>query len=139
MKRPPTPQPPARRGFLLLEVVLALAVFGLAATGFAVALNRMAETAAAAQRELRITRVLESTLDEYLSLPTLEEGLTSFRLEDAGIDLDTEIEILDALENENGQLLQEMFRITVTAIWFDRGSWQERSVETWRYGRLYQP
>lgn len=134
--------PPAhrsrRQGFLLLEVVLALAVFGMAATGFAVAMSRMGQSATMVQKELQITRILESTLDETLSLPTLEEGLTSVRLDDLGMDLDTEIELLDELENENGQLLQEMFRITVTAVWYD-GEWQERMVETWRYGRLYQP
>lgn len=131
--------PRGRAGFLLLEVVLALAVFGMAATGFAVAMSRMGQAATMVQKELQITRIMESTLDETLSLPVLEEGLTSIRLEDLGMDLDTEIEILDELENENGQLLQEMFRITVTAHWFDSGQWQERMVETWRYGRLYQP
>jgi len=131
--------PRGRAGFLLLEVVLALAVFGMAATGFAVAMSRMGQAATMVQKELQITRIMESTLDETLSLPVLEEGLTSIRLEDLGMDLDTEIEILDELENENGQLLQEMFRITVTATWFDSGQWQERMVETWRYGRLYQP
>jgi len=35
----------ASRGFLLLEMVLALAVFGMAATGFVVALHRMSATA----------------------------------------------------------------------------------------------
>jgi prepilin-type N-terminal cleavage/methylation domain-containing protein len=131
-RRPPS-------GFVLLEVVLALAVFGMAATGFAVAMNRMGQAASLVQKELQITRILESTLDETLSLPVLEEGLTSVRIEDLGMDLETEIEILDELENENGQLLQEMYRITVTAHWFDAGQWQERMVETWRYGRLYQP
>ena len=68
------PVHPVKRGFLLLEMVLALAVFGIAATGFAVALHRMADVAALAQSELRITRILDSALDETLSLPVLEEG-----------------------------------------------------------------
>ena len=58
------------RGFLLLEMVLALAVFGIAATGFAVALHRMSDVAALAQSELRITRILDSALHETISLPT---------------------------------------------------------------------
>ena len=74
MKPPPHS---VRRGFLLLEMILALAVFGMAATGFAVALHRMASVAALAQSELRITRILDSALDETLSLPTLEEGVTN--------------------------------------------------------------
>jgi hypothetical protein len=130
-----------RRGFLLLEMVLALGVFGIAATGFAVALNRMAAAANLAQKELRITRILDSTLDETLSLPVLEEGETESEIgEDENIiKLLTTIELLDEMENEDGQLLQEMYRIEVKAIWSENRESQERSVETWRYGRMYQP
>ena len=136
-----SPLQPARRnrGFLLLEMVLALAVFGIAATGFAVALNQMAKAASLAQSELRITRVLESALDETLSIPVLEEGVTNSTVGDTGIELDTTIELLKELENEDGQLLQEMYLIKVEARWFENGQWQERAVDTWRYGRMYQP
>lgn len=120
-------------------MVLALAVFGIAATGFAVALNQMAKAASLAQSELRITRVLESALDETLSIPVLEEGVTNSTVGDTGIELDTTIELLKELENEDGQLLQEMYLIKVEARWFENGQWQERAVDTWRYGRMYQP
>lgn len=134
------PHIPARRGgFLLLEMVLALAVFSIAATGFVVALHRMGNTASLAQSELRITRILDSALDETLSLPVLEEGTTNTPVGETGIELDTTIELLEEMENEDGQLLQEMYRIEIIAKWFDNGQWQERMVETWRYGRMYQP
>lgn len=132
-------QPAKNRGFLLLEMVLALAVFGIAATGFAVALHQMAAAAQLAQSELRITRILDSALDETLSLPVLEEGVTTFSVGDTGIELATTIAVLDELQNEEGQMLQEMYAITIDARWFDNGEWQSRSVETWRYGRMYQP
>ncbi len=128
-----------KRGFLLLEMVLALAVFGIAATGFAVALRRMANVAALAQSELRITRVLESALDEALSVPVLEEGVTESEVGSTGIDLVTTVELLKELETEDGQLLQEMYSIKVEAKWFENGQWQNRVVDTWRYGRMYQP
>lgn len=128
-----------RRGFLLLEMILALAVFGIAATGFAVALNRMASAAELAQSELRITRILDSALDETLSLPVLEEGVVTTSVGETGIELDTTISLLEEMQNEEGQFLQEMFHINVTAKWYENGSWYDRSVETWRYGRMYQP
>ena len=128
-----------RRGFLLLEMILALAVFGIAATGFAVALRKMADVASLAQSEMRITRILESALDETLSLPVLEEGVIESTVGETGIDLITTVELLDEMENEEGQLLQEMYRIEVVAKWFENGEWQDRMVETWRYGRMYQP
>ena len=130
---------PVRRGFLLLEMVLALGVFGIAATGFAVALKRMAQAAQLAQSELRITRILDSALSETLSLPVLEEGVTNSSVGETGIELDTMISLLEDLETEEGQPLAEMYRIEVVARWYENGVWQERAVDTWRYGRMYQP
>lgn len=129
----------SRRGFLLLEMILALAVFGIAATGFAVALHRMAGAAALAKSELRITRILDSALDEALSVPTLEEGVTNTQVGDTGIELETTVKLLEDLQTQEGQPLPEMYLINVTAKWFDSGEWHDRSVETWRYGRMYQP
>lgn len=128
-----------RRGFLLFEMVLALAVFGIAATGFVVALHRMSTLATLAQNELRITRILDSALDEALSLPTLEEGVTNTTVAETGVELDTTVELLKEMENQDGQFLQEMYRIEVRARWFENANWQERTVETWRYARMYQP
>lgn len=130
---------PVRRGFLLLEMVLALGVFGIAATGFAVALKRMAQAAQLAQSELRITRILDSALDETLSLPVMEEGETSASVGETGIELNTTISLLEDLETEEGQPLAEMFRIEIVARWYENNEWQERGVDTWRYGRMYQP
>lgn len=133
------PARPLKRGFLLLEMILALAVFGIAATGFAVALHRMADAASLAQSELRITRILESALDESLSLPTLEEGTTNSTVGETGIELDTTISLLEDLENEEGLQLDQMYLIKVEARWFENGEWHKRSVETWRNAKMYAP
>lgn len=135
----PSPCHPISRGFLLLEMVLALGVFSIAATGFVVALHRMGDLAALSQSELRITAILDSALEETVSLPTLEEGKTTTQLEGSGIELITTIEPIEDLLNEDGQALQEMFRIHILARWFENDGWQERTAETWRYGRMYQP
>jgi type II secretory pathway pseudopilin PulG len=124
---------------MLLEVVMAIAIFSIAATGFVVALHSMGNAAQLVQSELRITRILESALDETLSLPVLEEGVVNTQVGETGIELDTTVKILDQLQNEEGQMLQEMYSITVVAKWFENGQAHERSVDTWRYGRMYQP
>lgn len=127
-----------KRGFLLLEMVLALGVFGIAATGFAVALKRMAQAAQLAQSELRITRILDSALDETLSLPTMEEGETSTTVGETEIELLTTIKLIEDLQTEEGQQLAEMYHIEIKAKWFENGEWHDRSVDTWRNGRMYQ-
>jgi type II secretory pathway pseudopilin PulG len=126
-------------GFLMLEVVLAIAIFGVAATAFSVAIHRMASAADLAQNELRITRILESALDENLSIPTLQEGTTTTPVGNTGIEIITKIELIQDLENQDGQVLQELYRVTVIARWFHNNEWKERAAETWRYARLYQP
>ncbi len=131
-------QPSYRRGFLLLEMVLALAVFGIAATGFAVALHKMAALAGLAQSELRITRILDSALDETLSLPTLKVGKSNSSVGETEIELNTTIQLLEDLKNEEGQALQGMYQIKIEAKWYADGQWQQRNVETWRYGSMYQ-
>lgn len=132
--------PPKRRsGFLLLEVVLALAVFAIACTGLTVAFHRMADAARLAQSELRITRILDSALTEQFTFPNIEEGITQIPVEGTDIELDVVIVPIEDLESEEGELLQNMFHITVTANWFENGAWQSRSAETWRYNLVYQP
>ena len=127
------------RGYLLLEVVLAIAVFAIACTGLTVAFHRMAAAASLAQSELRITRILDSALTEQLSLPMLEEGVTQVPVEGSDIELDVVIEPIEDMENQDGELLQQMFHIRIIANWYENGAWQERSAETWRYNPMYQP
>lgn len=127
------------KGFLLLEVVLALAVFAIACTGLTVAFHRMAGAASLAQSELRITRILDSALTEQLSMPTLEEGVAQIPVEGTDIELDVVIEPVEDMENQDGELLQQMFHIKIIANWYENGAWQERSAETWRYNPMYQP
>lgn len=114
-------------------------MFAIAATGMAVSFHRMGEAASLAQTEMRITRLLDSALTEQLSYPTLEEGVTQIPVEGTDIELDVEIAPLEELENQEGELLQNMYHIKITANWFAKGAWQSRSAETWRYNLMYQP
>lgn len=125
-------------GFALLEVVLALLLFAIVGTSLSTALNSVGRIAGDARREMSLTRLIDSELRAAMSLPQLEEGVTTKVLDEKGIEIETLIEPLEELENENGQILQQMFRIQVKAVWWENNDWQEVSAETWRYERLYQ-
>ncbi|MFY7817232.1 MAG: hypothetical protein ACOVRB_02600 [Akkermansiaceae bacterium] len=128
------------RGYLLLEVVLAMGIFALAATGYTVALQKAADASDMAAREMQITRILQSALDEAISVPNLEEGeMPAQKLEERDIEIVTMYEKMEEMENIDGQLLQDMWRITVTAYFMQGETEMSRSAVTWRYGRLYQP
>ncbi|NIP96426.1 MAG: hypothetical protein GWO24_24540 [Akkermansiaceae bacterium] len=125
-------------GFALLEVVLALLLFAIVGTSLSTALNSVGRIAGDARREMSLTRLIDSELRAAMSLPQLEEGVTTKVLDEKGIEIETLIEPLEEIENENGQILQQMFRIQVKAVWWENNDWQEVSAETWRYERLYQ-
>jgi Tfp pilus assembly protein PilV len=127
------------RGYLLLEVVLAMGVFAMAATGFTVALQKAADASDMAAREMQITRILQSSLDEALAVPVLEEGEITQKLEERNIDIVILYEKIEDMENQDGQLLQNMWRVTVTAYFLQGTTEMSRTAVTWRYGQLYQP
>lgn len=138
MRTNPSVSRPAR-GYLLLEVVLAMGIFALAATGFTIALQKAADASDMAAREMQVTRMLQSSLDAAISIPVLEEGETTEQLEERQMEIVTKYEKMEEMENQDGQLLQDMWRITVTAYFFQGNTELSRTAVTWRYGRLYQP
>lgn len=136
----------ARRGYVLLEIVIAMGLFAAVSVSLVKALHVTSQTSILIQDDMRIQRVLRSALTDALSNPQLEESDQTVDLaEITGDDLpflsgeiQTLIEPLE-LENEDGQLLQNMFRIKVTFHWFADGEQKQASAETWRYADLYQP
>lgn len=135
-------------GYVLMEIVIALGLFAAVAVSLVKALHMTGDTASTIQDQMRVERVLRSALTDVLSRPNLEEGEEKFTLAEMmeireEFNFPGEIEVLIEpleLENEDGQLLQNMFRIVVTFFWRGAdGEWQERSAETWRYGNLYRP
>lgn len=128
-----------RRGFMLMEVVIATGLFAVVSVGFTLALANASRGAAIVASNVQVTRILDSSLSEALSVPVLEEGETIEELEELSMVVTTTYEPIEDLENKDGQLLQDMWRVTVTVNYTVNYSQLERSAVTWRYGRLYQP
>ncbi len=127
------------RGMILMELVIAMALFGMVALGLMRALSIGAQTAVVGQLELRMLLRLQSTLTEYSKLQRLEEGEFSSDPDDLGVITRTEVVKLDKLENADGQILQDMFHIIVRAEYDNFGTKGEMVADTYRYARLYQP
>jgi type II secretory pathway pseudopilin PulG len=134
-----TPQRRVQGGFLLLEVIIAMTFFCIVVLSLVVALQRTAKAAEIARDEVKLSRILESAMKEAISVPVLEEGTTTAVIDELKLEVDTVVEPLE-LENQDGQMLQGMFRIKVMALMPKDGEWQvERTAETYRYAQLYQP
>lgn len=129
-----------RNGYLLMEVVIALAIFSLVAVGFTKALNKAADASDLAAKSVQITRILSSAMDEAISTPILEEQQIVVDLEERNMTITTLYEpMIEELQNRDEQFLQDMWRITVIGTYMEDGNKIERSMVTWRYGKLYQP
>lgn len=144
-KRQAYPRLLRRPGYVMLEIVIALGLFSAVAVSLVKALHMSSETAANIQDQMEITGVLRSAMTEALSNPNLEEG--TYKVDYSEItgednwDLKGEIETIIEpmeLENEDGQLLQNMFRIEVIYHWQSADGWQQESAETWRNANLYK-
>lgn len=135
------------RGYVLLEIIIALGLFSAVAVSLVKALHTTSQTAGVIQDEMRIAQILRSAMADAVADPFLQEGVAEIDLNELTGDeqsffpgkLKTIVEPME-LENEDGQLLQNMFSIRVIFFWRDNeGEWQEQSAETWRYANLYRP
>ncbi|NNC89833.1 MAG: hypothetical protein HKN82_15355 [Akkermansiaceae bacterium] len=123
-----------------MEAVLALMLFAIVSVALITALNETGRLAYEARREAVLARLLDSELRLAMSVPVLEEGEVDKKLDElGGVEIKTIVEPLEEVENQDGQILQQMFRIEVQAVWWENNDWEEMSVETWRYARLYVP
>ncbi|MGB2186892.1 MAG: hypothetical protein ACPH5P_09490 [Akkermansiaceae bacterium] len=135
------------RGYVLLEIIIAIGLFATVAVSLVKALHMTSNTASVIRDGMRIDRVLRSAMTEALSNPYLEEGTQKVKITDITGDdesflpgeIETIVEPME-LENEDGQVLQNMYRIEVVFYWRGAdGEWNEQRAETWRYGSLYRP
>lgn len=138
------------RGIALIEVIMAVAFFGMAALGLLRALTAMSQAANNAKMELRMTAVLESTLTQFARQPKIEETAKPIISEpdESGVWTTTTItemnekngNLLQTDESEQGgrQQLQQMYHIVVIAHWEAGGQQGEETAETYRYGPLFQ-
>jgi hypothetical protein len=126
-----------RKGFMMMEVIMALFIFALVATSFAQALNSLWRGTTFVKEELVITQIMDSALHEALYLQRLEEGSSEVFVEERDINLETLVVPLE-LENMDGNILQQMWQVTIIARFDQDGIDQERTVRGWRYLPLYR-
>ena len=148
------------KAFILLEVILALALFSMISVGITGALKQIGESAFLSGEELRVQRKLESWLTRYSkadfndqefrdTLPIEEVAGEIFgevpEADEMGVDYYAIVEELEEMytvrdtEDQQAEIkLNNMYRIRIEAIWGERDNPQQRVAETIRYASLYQ-
>ena len=129
---------------VLMEILCAIMIFGMAALGLMRALTVSAQNAIISQQQLRMLLRLQSKLTEYSKYPKIDEIYESNPVsttdpDDFGVSTRTEIIKLDKLETPepNAQPMNDMYQIVVTASYEDFGHFEEVKASTIRYAKLY--
>ncbi len=134
--------PSRRGGMVIMEVLCALLIFGMAVVSLMKALSVSAHTAVVAQQELRMILRLQSTLNETSKYPKIDELYNTEPVkqtdpDDMGVWTKTEIIKLENILNSEGQPLNDLYQIVVWGYYDDFGNIGEVKAETVRYAKLY--
>lgn len=133
----------SRRGFTLLEAMLALFIFSIAVVALIEAINSTGRTSLIARRERQVQARLESLLTEATRSPeflakvrtnqpqelTVKEGDLTFVIRAKPLEL----------KNEDAQPLPDLYVVNATGRWKEGREDQEVSAETWVFPMLYLP
>lgn len=122
-----------------MEVLLALAVFSIAAMALVGTLTQIASVSSDSQRLLEIEQSLESLIDEYGKMPQVRELEEQIKPGSDGVAYRILIQQVKDLQNQDGRFLQNTFRIQATARWDDGGGPVEINAETYRYAGAFLP
>ena len=102
------------RGFVMLEIVMALGLFALVAVGMTQALDQIAQTSKLARQEAQLLRALDSALAQVVHLPEFKKPSYTFPENDEGIEASAQIERVELYTQEKA-MLDKMYRIQVEA------------------------
>ena len=121
------------RGYALLDVVLAMALFALTVTGLVGVLQSINETSAELARDRMIQHQLTSLLAETKVMPVT--SMNGERLDEVtDITYRTYVEEME-VDNGEGNALSDLYMLTAEAVFMDSG---EPQTETARI-IIYQP
>lgn len=116
-----------RRGYALLDVVLAVALFGITATGLMRVLQRVSETSTGFSRDRYLQSQIEGLLSEKRMLTVdAMPGETVDEL--TGITFRTYVEALE-VDNGEGKALSGLYKLTAEAVFLDDGGEQTEKAE----------
>ncbi len=133
-----------RRGFIMVEIMLALSLFGICAVALMKTLTLTTRMAVESQLDAQMMLRLQSKVTEISKLPDLtpwKDRSPEVTTPDAsGIWTESIVEEMKDIQNEDGQQVTQMYRIYVKALY--HVAWKSepemQDAEVWRYLPLYK-
>jgi prepilin-type N-terminal cleavage/methylation domain-containing protein len=127
------------QGMTLLEVILALALFSLAAVAIVQQITTIAQAAMEARTMRNIEQRLEGVMDEYSKKPQIAELNDKMDADGEGVSFHVKIIPVQNIRTKAGIQLANLFRITVRAEWLEGNQKQHLEESTLRYAGMYNP
>ncbi len=104
-----------RSGFTLLELLMAMALFTIAAVSLAEALNLISLTVSETIEDAEVRELLRAALLEVSRDPNIDEGMRETNPDARGLFFRIEVQRAE-LNNREGQNLLGLFEVRVTAM-----------------------
>ena len=104
-----------RHGYVLLEMIIALTVFAIVATGLASALHSSLDASNMLRRQASIRRGLEAILVESKAKPKRDEMRMTYRDEALGVEFHSELEELKWI-NRRRQPVKDLYLLRAVAV-----------------------
>lgn len=128
----------------MIEMLLALSLFGMSAVALIKTLARTSQLALESQMDVRMLLRVQSRLTEISKLSDLSQWKDKQNVptdpDELGVWTETTVEEMKELQNADGQPISQMYRIYVKA--FYRVDWKPEpetmDAEVWRYLPLYR-
>ncbi len=127
------------RGITLLEVLLALGVFGVAALALVKTIHLMGELTLESRTLRQVEQGLESIIDEYGKVPGLQEMNEEIKADSKGVAYRVIIRPVENLRNREGRELQGFYSIRAVASWKDGSVKKSREAEVIRFVNAFVP
>jgi prepilin-type N-terminal cleavage/methylation domain-containing protein len=117
-------RPSRKAGFTILELLMAMALFAIAAVSLAEALNVISLTVTETIEESELREQLRAVMLEVSRDPNVTAETRETEANEQGLAFRIDIERLE-LDNEKGQSLANLFSVKVTAIRIQSGGRRE--------------
>jgi prepilin-type N-terminal cleavage/methylation domain-containing protein len=133
-----------RRAFTLIEMLMTLTLFGVAAVALIRTLKTTANMAVESQMDSRMVLRVQSRLTEISKLNDLTPWKDANKVvsdkDDMGVWTETTVEEMKDIKNADGQEVTQLYRVYVKAFyhvdWKAEPEWMD--AEVWRYLPLYR-
>jgi prepilin-type N-terminal cleavage/methylation domain-containing protein len=129
----------APQGMTLLEVILAVALFSMAAVALVAALNTIGLATIEARNLRTVEQNLEGILDEESKRPQIVELEKDIKPGKDGVAYHVSVAREDNFRNQAGAQLNNLFRVVVVAKWKEDGRPMQLEAATLRYAGMFMP